>query len=334
MKKKWFALALAGIMTLSLAACGGDTEKETPEAEGGETAESTEPWLIGFANRDDTDTYLKQVEDAFLEIAAEDDTLEIITADAASDPQKQLDQLDNFDIQGIDSVILVPQDGDTVVDYVKQCNENGIPVFCSSQAATDGKFTFVGASDYGMGMAQNAWAKENLPENAKVLYLGGNLGFQTSIDRRQAVVDGLGERLKTDYDGNTLNEDGDIEVLSWQECKYTMEDGMTITEDWIQTFDDFDAVIAVNDRSALGAIEALQGAGISDCMVIGLDGLDDALQSIKNGTMAATILQSPVRQAQALYDAVKVAQAGGENPDVINPDVITIDSNNVDDFLK
>ena len=45
---------------------------------------------------------------------------------------------------------------------------------------------------------------------------------------------------------------GDVEILSYQECMYTMNEGMTITEDWIQTFETFDAIVAVNDLSALG----------------------------------------------------------------------------------
>ena len=298
------------------------------------TSFAADKYVIGYTNRDDTDTYLRAVEEDFLALCAEDDTLEVLAVDAAGDSQKQLDQLDNFMIQGVDCVVMVPQDGDTVVDYIEQWNDEGVPVFCSSQNATGGKFTAVGALDYDMGMAQCQWAHDNLPEGAKVLYLGGVLGYQTSIDRRQAVVDGLAERLKADWDGNVLNEDGDIEVLSWQECDYTMEQGMTMTEDWIQAFDHFDAIIACNDRSALGALEAIQGAGITDCWIIGLDGLDDAIQAVKDGTMKATVLQSSQKQAQALYDAIKVAQEGGENPEVIAPEVEVIDATNVDEFLN
>lgn len=337
MKKRVLLTVLAGALAANMIGCSGTASSGAASSDGASSpdgADSLPHWTIGYANRDDTDTYLKSVQDCFQELVDADDTLDMISADAGGDPQNQLDQLDNFVIQDIDCAILVPQDGETVVDYVNAWNEEGVPVFCSSQAATGGDFTFVGASDYGMGMVQCQWAHDNLPEGAKVLYLGGVLGYQTSYDRRQAVVDGLAERLKNDYDGNIINADGDIEVLSWQECMYTMEDGMTITEDWIQTFDDFDAIIACNDRSALGAMEALQGAGITDCMVIGLDGLDDALQAIADGTMSATVLQSAEEQAKALYDAVKTAQAGGSNPEKIEPDVIMIDSTNVSEFLK
>ena len=320
--KKLLSLLVVCSMLFSLVACGGTSDN------------TGDKWLIGFSNKDDTDTYLKQVEDEFVKLVNADDTLSIIVADAGGDSQKQLDQLDNFTVQNIECVVLVPQDGATVNDYVAECNTKGIPVFCSSQSATEGEFTFVGASDYDMGLAQSVWAHDNLPANSKILYLGGALGYQTSIDRRQGLVDGLAERLQKDFNGNVINANGDIEVLSWQECMYSMEDGLTITEDWIQTFSDFNAILAVNDRSALGALEALQGANITDCYVIGIDGVEDAMQAIKDGTMAATVLQSTSAQAKALYDAVKVAQAGGTNPKTINPDVITIDSKNVNEYMK
>lgn len=341
MKKRFLAMVCAGVLAISmLSGCGGSSgdssSKEETSDEGTESAENpeVEKWVIGYANRDDTDTYLKAVEDSFIELCDADDTIEVISADAEGDAQTQLDQLDNFNIQGVNCAVLVPQDGESVMDHIAAWNDEGVPVFCSSQAATGGEYIFVGASDYGMGMAQCEWAHDNLPENAKVLYLGGNMGYQTSIDRRQAVIDGLAERLHTGPDGEVLNENGDIEVLAWQECMYTQEEGMQITEDWIQTFDDFDAIIACNDRSALGALEALQGAGITDCMVIGLDGLQDALQAVKEGRMAATVLQSYEVQAQMLYDAVKEVQKGNEVDPVINPEVITIDSANVDEYLE
>ncbi|MBQ8585924.1 MAG: sugar ABC transporter substrate-binding protein, partial [Butyricicoccus sp.] len=319
MKRK-IALALAMIMAaVSLTACGGGGAASAPAASGGAAASAPaaeEVWTIGFANRDDADVYLKAVQVAFKELVDADPALEGLYADCATDSQLQLDQIDNFLVQGVDALVLVPQDGATVVDIVEQCNEDGMPVFCSSQASSGGEFVFVGASDYETGLLEGEWCYENLEEGAKILYLGGDLGYQTSIDRRQGLVDGLKDRIKADWDGNVLNENGDIEILSWQLTMYTMEDGMRITEDWIQTFDDFDCIVSVNDSTGLGAIEALKAAGINDCTIVSIDGVPDALNAVKEGTMDVTIMQSAERQAECLYEAIKTAQAGGENPAV------------------
>ena len=219
------------------------------------------------------------------------------------------------------------------MDVVEQCNADGVPVFCSSQASSGGEFTFVGSSDYETGLMEGQYAYENLPQDSKILYLGGNLGYQTSIDRRQGLVDGLAERLKADWDGNVLNEDGDIEILSWMYTMYTMDEGMQVTEDWIQSIDDFNCIVSVNDSTGLGAIEALKAANITDCTVISIDGIEDALNAVKEGTMACTVMQSIDAHAQALYEAIKTAQTGGTNEAVINPSLILVDSSNVDQYL-
>ena len=113
MKKK-IALALAMIMAaVSLTACGGGGTASASAASGGAAASGdaeTEVWTIGFANRDDSDVYLKAVQVAFKELVDADPTLEGLYADGATDSQLQLDQIDNFFVQGIDALVLVPQD--------------------------------------------------------------------------------------------------------------------------------------------------------------------------------------------------------------------------------
>lgn len=347
MKMKKITLALALVMTLLvLTACGSKPAEDSagsgssdspadssPAENSGDSSDETPEWTIGYANRDDSDVYLKGVEEAFKALVDADPTLNGLYADAVRDSQAQLDQIDNFFVQGVDALILVPQDGATVVDVVEQCNADGIPVFCSSQASSGGEFTFVGASDYETGLLEGQYAHENLPQGSKILYLGGNLGFQTSIDRRQGLVDGLAERLKADWDGNVLNENGDIEILSWMYTMYTMDEGMQVTEDWIQSIDDFNCIVSVNDSTGLGAIEALKAANITDCTVISIDGIEDALNAVKEGTMACTVMQSIDAHAKALYEAVKTAQTGGTNEAVINPSLILVDSSNVDQYL-
>ena len=67
--------------------------------------------------------------------------------------------------------------------------------------------------------------------------------------------------------------------------------------------------------------------------LVGIDALQDTLAAIDEGTVSATVMQSPVDQAQAVYDAIKVIQEGGENEPEIYPELTLIDANNVKDFL-
>lgn len=339
MKRK-LAVILAAVMAVSLAACGNNGSSEESPSTDSQAADSSEDsgdgevWNIGFSIRNSTDDFFVRFIEKITELTDADDTINLTVADAENDSQKQLDQLDNFNMKGMDAIILTPQDGSTVVDYVEQWNSEGIPVICWTQKSDGGDYTYVGCSDYDTGLLEGQWCAENLPEGANVLHLGGDLGFQTSIDRRQGFVDGLGDRLYDDWDGNVLNEDGDIHVLSWQYTMYTMEEGQTVTEDWIQTFDDFDAIVGCNDSVILGAREALLGAGIEDVSLVGIDALSDTLTAIKEGTVSATVMQSAEDQAQAVYDAIKELQAGGTPDKEIYPELTLIDASNVDKYIE
>ncbi len=334
--KKILVGLLTGVLAFSLTACGGSSS-ESASSQADSKSESAnaggEVWNVGFSIRTLEDNFFTAFVNKLEELCDEDDTINLTVAAAEGDSQKQLDQLDNFVTKEMDAIILTPQDGSSVVEHVEAWNAEGVPVICWTQKADGGEFTYVGCSDYETGLLEGEWCKENLPQNAKVLYLGGDLGFQTSLDRRQAFVDGLGDRLKADWDGKVLNENGDVEVLSWQTTMYTLEEGQKIMEDWIQTYDDFDCVVGCNDSVILGAREALQGAGIDDVMLVGIDALEDTLAGIKDGTISATVRQSAIDQAQAVYDALKVAQKGEKNPPEIFPELTLIDKDNVDEYL-
>lgn len=81
-------------------------------------------------------------------------------------------------------------------------------------------------------------------------------------------------------------------------------------ENILQTHQDIQAVFSQNDEMALGAMEAINAAGLQDdIIVIGFDGTEDALQSISNGELNATIAQQPEEMGrlavQAAYDFTK-----------------------------
>lgn len=70
---------------------------------------------------------------------------------------------------------------------------------------------------------------------------------------------------------------------------------------------DFDLVIANNDAMAMGAIQAMKEEGINpaDYVIVGIDGLEDALNAIEKGEMSMTVHQSYVGQAQGAIQAAK-----------------------------
>jgi inositol transport system substrate-binding protein len=161
----------------------------------------------------------------------------------------------------------------------------------------------------------------NLPENAEILILEGQNGLYHSAERKA----GLLEVLEA--------ERPDVSVLASLDGKYARDEGMTITQNWIQAYPSFDAIIAANDQMALGAIQALQIADrLEGVLIAGVDGVPDALQAIEAGEMSLSIFQNGGAQAGNCADVLKTLMEGGDLPDDIIIPFEPIDATNVADY--
>jgi ABC-type sugar transport system ATPase subunit len=128
----------------------------------------------------------------------------------------------------------------------------------------------------------------------------------------------VGENISLDLSGN-----------------HDRAEGMKVTEDWIQSFPQFDAIIAANDRMALGALEALQGADrLKGVMISGVDGVPDALKAIKAGEMSQTIFENAGGQARAAFEVVEGIKKGDQPPAEKLVPFESISKDNVDQYTK
>ena len=91
---------------------------------------------------------------------------------------------------------------------------------------------------------------------------------------------------------------------------------MSVMENMLQAHGDIQAVFAANDEMALGAVEAILGAG-KKIMVVGFDATDDAIAAIKDGRMTATIAQQPALiGSTAIETAFKLISGKGIAPSI------------------
>jgi inositol transport system substrate-binding protein len=98
----------------------------------------------------------------------------------------------------------------------------------------------------------------------------------------------------------------DHQTASWERAK-----AMSLMENWIQAHrGKFQAVFAHNDEMAMGALIALERAGLKDQVyVIGIDAIAQALDAVKAGRLDATVFQDAVGQGRgSLETAIKLAR--------------------------
>jgi inositol transport system substrate-binding protein len=278
---------------------------------------------IGYANNDDSRFFDKYVRDEFEKLINADQSMEVQFANAVSDIQKQVDQIENFIAQKVNAIIITPEDADGIVPPIIKANELNIPVICITMNAADGDYIFVGTRYYDAGAGQGKYMAKVLPPNAKIVYLMGVPGQSHTRERRAGFFDLLKESGRSD-----------VILLAEQPGNYERARGMQIMEDWIQAFPEIDAVISANDQMVLGAIEALKAANrLTGVLTAGVDTIPEAAQAIKNGEMTMSIYQSAPALAKGAYDTLKKIQNGEtiSKEVIIQQDIVSVE--NIDEYL-
>lgn len=343
--KKILAIVLTFIMMLAVVACGGDKKDTTEpadekeevaeeaadsdedfEKDSTEKKEEGEQLTIGYACKDINDTFQNYLIDAAQEYC-DANNIKLEVTDAQNDVIKQQDQVNNFIMKGVDAIIVLPIDSSAMQPITDAAKEADVPlVYCNTAPYPADQFPegtyYVGSIEREAGEMQAEYIGAQLKENAKVCILQGSLGHEGALERTAGVEEKLKELYPT------------IEVIAVQPADWQKDEALTVTENWLTTFDnDVDAIFANNDEMALGAVNALKAAGIEDCLVAGIDGTKDGIAAIKDGGLACSVFQDAAGQgAGACELAAKIVREGGVEEDIVWVPFQLIKPDNVDDF--
>ncbi len=218
--------------------------------------------------------------------------------DAKGDVAQQLQQVQNFIGQGVDAIIVNPVDTNAVKPIVDLTSKAGIPlVFVNRKPATTltGKMAFVGSDSELAGRLQMEALAKRMDYKGNVAILLGDLANEATRERTKGV-----KAIVAKYPG--------LKVVQEQTAKFTRNDAVDVTSNWLTAGDDIQAIASNNDEMAIGALQAL-GKNEQKILVAGVDGTPDALQMIKNGKMVASVFQDAKGQgAGAVQTAVKLVR--------------------------
>lgn len=203
---------------------------------------------------------------------------DLIVLDSQDNPAKELGNVEDLLVKGVDVLLINPTDSDAVVSSVKAANRSKIPVVTLDRAANGGNVVSHVASDNVLGgeMAGN-FIVEKLGGKGKVVELEGIPSTTAARDR-----------------GTGFNKAaaGKLEVVAKQAADFDRTKGLNVMENILQAQPEIQAVFAHNDEMALGALKAIEASG-RDIFVVGFDATDDAVAAVKEGKLAATVAQKP-----------------------------------------
>jgi len=246
---------------------------------------------------------------------------EIKIYDGNYDPSTQINQIETMISDGVDGIILNPQDIEALAVGVDKAAAAGIPVVgVNTRVKSDKLTSYVGSIDVYAGELEMQYIVDLIGETGNIVIIEGPMGQSAQIERRQGIQ-------------NILDKYPGITVLAEKTANWSRSEAMTIMENWLQAFDKIDAVIGENDEMALGARQAIEAKGL-DIPAIGVDGITDALKAVESGSMVASIFQDGAGQGSKAVE-VLIAAIKGEAVDAeywIDFEPVTTD--NVAEFMQ
>lgn len=296
MKKRLVSVLLCAAMVAAMAAGCGQQESGSDSSGDAGGGSDDDKIVIGWTDANQSNESNALCVDAAV-AKAEELGVELIVNDGEGTSDKQISQCESFVSQGVDVVIISPYDYDACVTAAQVCVDAGIPVVLAKGtiANMDIVDTYVGSNDYNAGVMEMEYIADLLGGKGNIVIIEGPTGVTGAVLRNDGIND-------------VLEDYPDIKVLYSQPADWYRDQAMQLMENWLQVGTDIDAVVSHNDEMALGAYDALEAAGITDVPVIGIDGIQAAVESVGEGKMSASILQdSNTIGAKAVEVAVDIA---------------------------
>ena len=260
--------------------------------------------------------------------------VELQVEDAGNDVAKQLDQIKNFIASGVDAIIVNPVDTSATQAMTDAAAAGKKPlVYVNRQPINvdtlPANQAFVASNEADSGTLETKEVcrifKAAGKKEANVYVIMGELSNQAAVQRTKDI-----EEVIATPDCNF------IKIIDKQTSNWNRDEAQNLMTNWLSTGKKFDGVIANNDESAIGAIQALKAAKVDLKTVVvgGVDATQDALASMKGGDLAVTVFQDAAGQgAGALDAALKLAKGEKVDRKVYVPFKLVTPAN-MNDFIK
>lgn len=277
--------------------------------------------VVGVSLLNLSNEFIVDIREALEAKAAELDVRLIVT-DAERSAEKQIQQVESFIAQRVDAIILNPCEVEASSPAVDKAIAAGIPIVNVNSETRSEPTAFVGSRD---------------EESAEIAinYIAERLGGQGQFVMMTGYPGQAAEIKRTEGAKAALKQHPDLKLVAEQTANWSREEGMALMENWLQAYrDGIDAVFAQNDEMGLGALNALQAAGVKDKIVlVSVDAIADALVAVKEGRLDATVFQNARGQAAtALETAVKIISGQPYEKTVLIPfELVT--KQNVDRYI-
>ena len=324
MKKTKLFIAVLTVCFLLGAVLAGCGSSNTPKESAKPEAAKNEPVKVAMILKTLSNPFWVAMKDGIeAEAKAQGVKVDIVAVDSEEDVQGQLKKFEDLLSKDYKGIGFAPISPVNLISGVVQANKKGIPVVNIDEKVDMKELKNAGGNVIAFITTDNAKVGE---KGAKYIVdkLGAAGGEVAILEGKAGAASGESRR-----DGATaaFKANAAINLVASQPADWDRDKALNVATNIMQRYPNLKAFYCANDTMALGALQAVQNAGKTDIMVVGTDGAPEAVQSVKDGKLSATVAQDPgqigATSLKILLDSIKKKDAGSKDKD---PEFIAVDS--------
>jgi len=282
----------------------------------------TGPVNIGAVAKSFTNEYWRTLRSGYEEaerqmrLAGINATVDVQSAMTEADEQGQLAIVRSMITRNYCMLLLSPISDGNLVPGVEEALRRNIPAVNVNDGLIAIAPNFVGPKADQNGELAAEWMGRQMGGSGEVAII---IGMPRAFAARQRTL-GFRTWMTDHFPG--------IRIVAEQNADWDRNAARELAATWIRNFPNLRGIFANNDTMALGAVEAVLESG-RDILVVGVDGIGEAYESIRRGELSATIDSFPFFKAQIALEVGLRVMGGQELPRVIWTPQALIDSTNV-----
>ncbi|MBD8728719.1 ABC transporter substrate-binding protein [Frigoribacterium sp. CFBP 13707] len=292
-KRRIATIAAVGAIALSLAACSSGT---------GSTDRGDDLATIGFVAVGPEGAWRQANESNIQDTFTKDAGFDLKYAPATNNDQKsQIDAFTSFVDEGVDVILLSATEGSGWEDSLKRAQEAEIPVVLIDRGIepddTSLYATRIAPDNIAVSESVAEWAKTALPEGGNYFTLEGPAGVSVVNERNEGWDDVIGA-------------ESSFTKIGAQTANWSTEEAKSVFETVLKSNgNDVQLVFAQNDEMGLGAVQAVEEAGLTpglDVKIATIDGTKSALEALADSKLSFVAEYNPLFGDTALEAVQKL----------------------------